>query len=138
VSPQAVRTAASVLPVRIGGYELRELDVKKPFVLRIKDKIIETQLPIFVYYPVELANRTDAIKGLRQLYDSVVTIAAKPAATPADVKDILVQLDAALLKLEAMPAAERKVDGSVVNAGAAAETKAGGPAKDEGNPGVSG
>lgn len=100
----------SSLPLVVPGYELRELDVKKPVVFKVGAKVVEAKMPVFVYFPIELAARTEAIKELRALYDNVVKLAGKTSPTPGDFRSILVSLDSALTQLEAYPALQPNVE----------------------------
>ncbi len=92
------------LPLFLPGYELRELDVRMPFIirphLRGRDEILETRIPVFVYFPTEFAARTEAIRELRQLYEDVVKLAGRADTTPSDFRTVLIHLDSALIKLE--------------------------------------
>jgi len=92
-----------LIPRALPGYELRELDLKKPVVVRVGDKVLEIKVPVFVYFPSELPARTEAVQELHRLYDDIVAISSRAAPAPSDFRTLLTRLDAALTRLEAFP-----------------------------------
>jgi hypothetical protein len=102
-TPPAVSFQAGDLPLVLPGYRLEELDVKKPCVLRVGSKVIELRIPVFVYFPAEAQSRTEALKGLHDVYNAIVDLSAKQNIAPSDFKEALEKLDAALTALEAVP-----------------------------------
>jgi hypothetical protein len=91
------------LPLRIPGYELRSLDVRKPVVFEVAGARIGVTLPIFIYYPDACADRRDAIKLLREAYGEAVELGRRQEWSAADLHRVLSALDGSLALLERNP-----------------------------------
>jgi hypothetical protein len=87
-----------VMPLRIPGYELRVLDRRKPIRFNVSGVWVESALPIFVYVPAGDPGRAAGL--LRQAYDGLLKLGLKPEWTPAELKAVLTNLDAAIRALE--------------------------------------
>jgi hypothetical protein len=91
------------LPLRIPGYELRSLDVRKPVVFDVGGSRVTVSLPIFVYYPAACADHGEAVRLLRQAYDEAVRLGQQEEWSARDLRRILSDLDASLALLERTP-----------------------------------
>jgi hypothetical protein len=92
-----------VLPLRIPGYELRSLDVRKPVVFEVAGGEVRVSLPIYLYYPTACADRREAVKLLRQAYGDMIRLGQREDWTAGDLRRILSTLDASLSLLERNP-----------------------------------
>jgi hypothetical protein len=92
-----------VLPLRIPGYELRSLDVRKPVVFEVAGSEVRVSLPIYVYYPAACTDRRDAVKLLREAYGEAVELGRRQEWSAADLRRILAALDESLTLLERNP-----------------------------------
>ena len=112
------------LPTNLFGYQLEEVDAKKPAVVKVGGTVLEVKLPVFVYFPAELHARKEALKDLHRLYEQLVELAGRPAPTAADFEKVLVALDQAMTKLEANPAPHVSNSDPEARTGGAAPGKA--------------
>jgi hypothetical protein len=92
-----------VLPLRIPGYELRSLDIRKPVVFEVAGRSVSVSLPIFLYYPVACPDRTEALRLLEQAYGEAVRLGRQEAWSAAELRRVLSDMDASLTLLERNP-----------------------------------
>ncbi|HEX3730442.1 MAG TPA: hypothetical protein VHV47_11600 [Opitutaceae bacterium] len=87
-----------VVPLAIPGYALRVLDVQKKVILQAAGHDIEASVPIFIYYPA--ANRTEAVRLVRQARDGLSRLQAKREWSATELKAVVAQLESGLGELE--------------------------------------
>lgn len=92
-----------MLPLRIPGYELRTLDVRKPVVFDVAGGRVTVSLPIYLYYPTAFADRSEATRLLQQAYGEAIRLGQQSQWSAEDLRRILSALDASLTLLERNP-----------------------------------
>ncbi len=91
----------SMLPLRIPGYELRVLDVRKKLLYNIKGNWVEASLPVYFYFPTQPGNTARALQMLQQAFDQITKLGEKGQWSASEFREVLVNLDASIALLEA-------------------------------------
>jgi len=97
-SPPTEATGASalepLLPLKIPGYDLRVLDVGKPFILSVGGTQLEASLPVYFYLPNSDQER--AMGLVAQAYRELESLSREPEWTAEDLQKVLLDLNGAL------------------------------------------
>ncbi len=91
------------LPMRIPGYELRVLDVRKEVLFHVNGTWVRAAVPIFFYSPTENAERGRGIDRLRQARSDARKLAEISAEKTPELDRVIASLDEALATLEKQP-----------------------------------
>jgi hypothetical protein len=99
-----------LLPLKIPGYELRTLDVRKPVLFNVNGTWVQASLPIFFYAPSPVPPQAGPV--LRRVYDELLRLGQKPEWTAAELQGLIDSVDTALGLLgERAPAGRPKSAG---------------------------
>ena len=88
------------LPLRLLGFELRVLDVKKDVLFNVNGNWVQASVPVYFYYPTAGRDRAHAVELLRQVYDDVLKLGQEPEWTAAELQRVIINLDASISLLE--------------------------------------
>jgi hypothetical protein len=88
------------LPLRLPGFELRVLDVKKDVLFNVNGTWVQASVPVYFYYPTAGRDRAHAVELLRRVYDDVLKLGQEPEWTGAELQRVIINLDASIILLE--------------------------------------
>lgn len=91
------------LPVRIPGYELRVLDVRKDVLFHVNGTWVQAAVPIFFYSPTASAERARGIDLLRQARSDARKLGDISTEKSPELERVIANLDEALAALEKQP-----------------------------------
>jgi len=90
----------TLLPLKLPGYELRVLDVRKKLLYNIRGEWVQASLPVYFYYPTEPSQKEKALGTLRKVYEQVLSLGEKPQWSASEFRNLIVNLDSAIVLLE--------------------------------------
>lgn len=91
------------LPVRIPGYELRVLDVRKDVLFHVNGTWVQAAVPVFFYFPTTSAERTRGLDLLRQARSDARKLGEISIEKSPELERMIGNLDEALAALEQQP-----------------------------------
>lgn len=91
------------LPVRIPGYELRVLDVRKDVLFRVNGTWVQAAVPVFFYFPTTSSERTRGLDLLRQVRSDARKLGEISTEKSPELERVIANLDEALTALEKQP-----------------------------------
>jgi len=78
------------------GYELRQMDIGKRITFDVQGRMVDMEIPIFVYVPTVTTGSAIAPRRFREIYNRIVKIASEEPVDRVALRRALDDMDRAI------------------------------------------
>lgn len=96
VAPVDISQQESDVPLAMPGYELRQMDIGKRITFDVQGRMVDMEIPIFVYVPTVTTGSAIAPRRFREIYNRIVKIASEEPVDRVALRRALDDMDRAI------------------------------------------